>query len=66
MKFGTVDQVRDCTSRNNFGRDSATWVVWAHLRLVGVSSLFFCVFNEGNLHSVNTRSTQQNSPTKLH
>jgi len=34
MKLGTVDCIWEPTAHNNFGGDSATWVVWAHTRLV--------------------------------
>ena len=31
MKLGMVDYVRDLTPHDNFGGDSATWVVWANM-----------------------------------
>ena len=41
MKLGMVDYVRDLTPRDNFGRGSATWVVWTNMCLV--KSEFFLV-----------------------
>jgi len=41
MKLGMVDYVRDSTLHDNFGEGSATWVVWANMRLVTSLSFFF-------------------------
>ena len=46
MKLGMVDYVRDPTPRDNFGRGSATCVVWANVTIVTSLSFFsfFCFF----------------------
>jgi len=44
MKLGMVDYVRDPTPRDNFGRGSATCVVWANVTIVTSLSFFSFFF----------------------